>query len=108
MNLKINLENIHSPCQQCLIHNHSYSPNDDICQRCEYNIAIVVLKEVLKQNDYCWLCKNVIHIKGGYVDCKLNHDGCKDCGSYTIDWNAIVEEYQLTKKLIKECEDEEW
>ena len=61
-----------------------------MCQGCEYNIAIVVLKEVLKQNDYCWLCKNVIHIKGGCVDWKRDHDWCKACGSYTIDWNAIV------------------
>lgn len=93
--MKINLENIHSPCQQCMIRGHLYSPDNGSCQRCEYNIAIVVLKEVLKQNDYCWLCKNVEHIKGGYVDCKLNHDGWKDCDSYAIDWNAIIKEYQL-------------
>ena len=96
--MKINLENIYSPCQRCMIHGY---PDDNVCQSCEYNIAIIILKEVLKQNDYCWLCKNVIHIKGGYVDCKLNHDGCKDCDSYAIDWNAIVKEYQLNQLIEK-------
>ena len=62
--MKINLENIHSPCEQCFIHAYSYSPDNDGCQRCEYNIAIAILKEVLKENDYCTLCKNVEHIKG--------------------------------------------
>lgn len=93
--MKINLNKIHSPCQQCMIHGYSYSPDNDGCQRCEYNIAIVILKEVLKANDYCNLCENVEHIKGGYTDCIFNHDGCKDCDSYSIDWNTIAKEYQL-------------
>ena len=61
--MKINLKNIHSPCEQCFIHGYSYSPDNDGCQRCEYNIAIAILKEVLRENDYCTLCKNVEHIK---------------------------------------------
>lgn len=93
--MKINLENIHSPCQQCMIHGYSYSPDNDGCQRCEYNIAIVLLKEILKANDYCNLCGNVERIKGGYTDCKLGFEGWRSCDSYTIDWNAIVKEYQL-------------
>lgn len=93
--MKINLKNIHSPCQWCMIHGHLYSP-DNSCQSCEYNIAIVILKEVLKSNDYCSLCGNAEHIKGGYTECKLGFEGClKDCNSYKIDWNAIIKDYQL-------------
>ena len=98
--MKINLENIYSPCEQCFIHGYSYSPDNDGCQRCEYNIAIVILKEVLKENDYCTLCKNVEHIKGGYTDCKLELDGWRKCNSYVIDWNAIIKEYQLENMII--------
>ena len=81
--MKINLENIHSPCINCIIRGHSYSLDDNLCQSCEYNISIRMLKEVLKQNDYCNLCKYVEHIKGGYTDCQ----------NYTIDWNTVAKEY---------------
>ena len=37
--MKINLENMHSPCIQCYLRGKSYSPEDEFCQRCEYNIA---------------------------------------------------------------------
>lgn len=93
--LKINLINMHSPCQNCYIHGHLYSSDDRCCQSCEYNIAIQILKEVLRQNDYCSLCKNVELIKGGYCNCKLGFDGWKNCNSYVIDWSAIIKEYQL-------------
>lgn len=98
--MKINLENTHSPCEQCFIDGHRYFPEDDKCQRCEYNIAIMILKEVLKSNDYCNLCGNVEHIKGGYTDCKLGFDGYGVCNSYKIDWNKIVDDYGLSE-LIK-------
>lgn len=93
--MKINLQNIHSPCEQCL-----GSHYDGMCEKCEYNIAIVILKEVLKKNDYCNLCGNVEHIKGGYTDCKLgfNHSSC--CNSYLTDWKEIVDVYDLNE-LIK-------
>lgn len=97
--MKINLKNIYSPCQQCAIRGHLYSPDDNCCQRCEYNIAIIILKEVLKANDYCNLCGNVEHVKGGYVDCKLGFKGCRDCDSYKIDWKAIVKDYQLEELM---------
>ena len=97
--MKINLENIYSPCEQCLIHGYSYSPNNDRCQSCEYNIAIAILKEVLKSNDFCTLCKNVEHIKGGYTDCKFGLDGSRQCNSYTIDWKAIIKDYQLESTI---------
>ena len=44
--MKINLENIHSPCMNCIMRGHSYSPDDNLCQSCEYNISIQMLKEV--------------------------------------------------------------
>lgn len=95
MPLKININKIYSPCQFCYERGKLYSIGNESCQQCEYNIAIQILKEVLKQNDYCNCCKHVIHVKGGYTDCQLNNDGYKDCNSYTIDWNAITKEYQL-------------
>ena len=97
---KINLNNMHSPCQLCMTHGHLYSVDSEICRRCEYNIAIAILKEVLKQNDYCILCKNVEYIKGGYTDCKLGFEGyLRDCDSYTIDWDAIIKDYQLEEMV---------
>jgi hypothetical protein len=52
-----------------------------------------MLKEVLKQNDYCNLCKYVERIKGGYTDCSVGREGWRDCQNYTIDWNAVAKEY---------------
>lgn len=95
--MKINLDNVHSPCEQCL-----GSHYDSTCEKCEYNIAIVILKEVLKANDYCNLCGNVEHIKGGYTDCKLGLEGSyKDCDSYKIDWDVIVKDYRLNQLIEK-------
>ena len=91
--MKINLENIHSPCMNCIMRGHSYSPDDNLCQSCEYNISIQMLKEILKQNDYCNLCKYVERIKGGYTDCSVGREGWRDCQNYTIDWNAVAKEY---------------
>ena len=75
--MKINLENIHSPCMNCIIRGHSYSLDDNLCQSCEYNISI----------------KYVEHIKGGYIDCSVGLGGWRDCQNYTIDWNAVAKEY---------------
>lgn len=60
----------------------------------------MVLKEVLKQNDFCNLCGNSEHIKGGYTDCKLGYVNSRCCNSYKIDWGVIMDDYQL-KELIK-------
>lgn len=97
--MKINLENIHSPCEQCFIDGHRYFPDDDKCQRCEYNITIVLLKEVLKTHNYCSLCKN-LYSESGFGCCKLNGKGCHNCDSYEIDWEAIVRKYQIDRIII--------
>ena len=92
--MKINLEGgIYSPCMNCLRQGYEYSPDNPYCQSCEYNISIQILKEVLKQNDYCNMCLYVDRIKGGYTDCSIGCESWRKCQNYTIDWNAIVKEY---------------
>lgn len=97
--MKLNLNNMHSPCMECYIHGgHSYSPDYVGCQRCEYNIAIQLLKVVLKFNDYCTLCKNRNNLGGGYWDCKITgRDDC-DCNiekDFAIDWHEAFREYGI-------------
>ena len=96
--MKLNLENIHSPCQQCFNHGHLYSSYDDKCQSCEYNIAIKLLKVVLKDNDYCTLCKNRVNLGDGCYDCKVN--GNNDCicdveNDFLIDWEYAFKDYGI-------------
>ena len=94
--MKINLENTHSPCSQCYINAKLYSPDDETCQRCEYNIAIYLLKIMLKTYDYCTLCKNRIRLGGGYLDCKINEKDCGVCdieSDFIIDWKEVFNEY---------------
>ena len=94
--MKINLENIHSPCVQCYLRGKSYSPNDESCQRCEYNIAAYLLKRVLKANDYCDCCKNKNRLGGGYWDCKINENDDGECNidtDFIIDWEKVFKEY---------------
>lgn len=87
--MKINLDNMRSPCMECYIHGgRSYSPDDVGCQRCEYNIAIQLLKVVLKSNDYCTLCKNRDNLGGGYWDCNITKD-------FAIDWHEAFREYNI-------------
>ena len=98
--MKVNLESMHSPCQQCYIHGHLYSPDDPSCRRCEYNIAVQLLKIVLKFNDYCTLCKNKNNLGGGYWDCKVT--GNDDCmcnveKDFSIDWQAVCDEYGIER-----------
>lgn len=94
--MKLNLKNIHSPCQNCYIRGVLYSPDSDGCQRCEYNIAVQLVKVLLKFNEGCSLCKNGNNLGGGYWDCKkVSNDYCvcnvsKD---YEIDWQAAFKEY---------------
>lgn len=94
--MDLNLKNIHSPCQNCYIHGHSYSTDDDTCQRCEYNIAIQLVKVLLKYNEGCSVCKNCNKLGGGYCDCKIesNNDyGCNVIKDFVIDWQAAFKEY---------------
>lgn len=94
--MKINIYNTHDPCTNCYIHGHEYSEDSDYCQRCEHNIYVQILKEVLKQNDGCLLCMYSESIGGGYIDCTLEHNiGCEACNDYTIDLDATIEDYKL-------------
>ena len=95
--MKLDLDNMQSPCVQCYIRGAEYSPDDVDCQRCEYNIAIQILKTVLKVNDYCTLCKNRNNLGGGYWDCKIGNDDCT-CEveeDFLIDWKAVCEDYGI-------------
>ena len=94
----LNSKDIHSPCQSCAIRGHTYSPNDTSCQKCEYNIAIQILKRVLKDNDYCKHCKNREYHRGnygGYYDCKFDDKDfvCVTERDFVINWDSVFEEY---------------
>lgn len=49
--MKVRLNRIHSPCEACFVKGIYYNPESFHCQRCEYNIAIGLLKKMLKIND---------------------------------------------------------
>ena len=96
--MKVRLDDVHSPCGMCFLKGIFYDPNSIICQRCEYNIAIKLLKKVLKENDYCTLCKNRKRLGGGYWDCAITGDDdgcCKHEEDFTIDWEATCNEYKI-------------
>lgn len=85
--MKINLESIHSPCQQCYIHGHLYSPENNMCQRCEYAIAIEILHSVLTTIG----CSNCAYCRK-YKDCTIpSGEECKWC----IDWDAVVKNFNV-------------
>lgn len=81
--MKINLENISSPCVQCYLRGKSYSPDDESCQRCEYYIAIYLLKRILQRNNHCDFCKNKNNLCG---ECNIN-------SHFVIDWEKTFKEY---------------
>lgn len=89
--------NIYNPCMSCNIKGHSYSFDDEICQKCEYNIAIKTLKKVLKENDYCQHCNHKKYFGGGYYDCKLNNDygSYLNCKDFEINWESVFKEYDI-------------
>lgn len=94
--MELNLKNMHSPCQNCYIHGHSYSPENTTCQGCEYNIAVQLVKVLLKFNEGCTLCKNCNRLGGGYWDCKITGNDdcvCNVTKDYAIDWQAAFKEY---------------
>lgn len=94
-----NFKNIHSPCEKCNIRGHLFSPDNEHCQRCEYNIAISMLKRVLNDNDYCKHCLNREYHRGnygGYYDCKFSDDKdflCVTERDFIINWDSVFEEY---------------
>ena len=81
--MNVILENIHTPCQQCYMHGYSYSSDSDICQRCEYNISIELLKRILRMGSMCNFCKH-------YNACILPAGEC----NYSIDWNKAFKVYK--------------
>lgn len=96
--MKINLKNKHSPCMMCIIKGSSYDENSASCQSCEYNIAVQILKRVLKENDYCDFCKSCASLGGGYYACAAGHDDnntCKHGENYHINWQKVCEAYEI-------------
>lgn len=96
--MKLNLKDIHSPCANCYTKCHSYSSDDPICQACEYNIAICLIKVMLRFNEGCPLCKNSIRLGGGYFDCKLTENGdciCDAMKDYVFDWQEVFKDYEV-------------
>ena len=94
--MKIDLENTHSPCSQCYIRGILYSPDNELCQRCEYNISAYLLKRMLRMYDYCTFCKNRDHLGGGYWECKIDGNDCGECNidtDFVIDWEEVFKEY---------------
>ena len=94
--MELNLKDMHSPCLNCYIHGHLYSPESVTCQGCEYNIAVQLVKVLLKFNEGCSICKNSNNLGGGYWDCKI--EGNDDCvcnvtKDFAIDWQAAFKEY---------------
>ena len=96
--MKVRLDDIHSPCQMCFLRGIFYNPDAIRCQRCEYNIALKLLKRVLKENDHCTLCKNCKRLGGGYYECSAKYDddgSCKKGENLLIDWELVCKEYNL-------------
>ena len=87
---------MNSPCTDCYIHGQYYSPSNEKCRRCEYNIAIQLLKKMLITNNYCSLCEHRVRLGGGYWDCNLTEStACEDEKNYCIDWKAAFDEYDI-------------
>ena len=95
--MTINLENMHSPCAMCFSKGILYDPDLNNCQRCEYNIAIQLLKRMLYQKLYCDACKDSTSLGGGYCECVAPDDDnyCKNGEKLVIDWEMACKEYGL-------------
>ena len=94
--MKINLENIHSPCSQCHTHGILYSPDNELCQRCEYNIAIYLLKRILSFYDDCNVCKHQDYLDDIYFYCKLSKEDrlCDIDTDFDINWEKVCKKYE--------------
>ena len=96
--MKVNLRNKHSPCLTCYSKGILYDENSEHCQSCEYNIAVQLLKRVLKENDYCDFCKSRASLGGGYYTCAAGYDDkgtCRLGENYNIDWQKVCEAYGI-------------
>jgi len=94
------LAKVTSPCTNCYIRGHKFSHEDEYCQKCEYYISVLTLKYILKVNDCCMHCANIIVLGGGYFGCKLQKEPaeCSTIKDFSIDWISILNEYNLIKK----------
>lgn len=91
----VDFKNIHSPCERCYIQGHSFSSEDTSCQRCEYNIAIIALKRILKDTDGCRFCQNYSHLGKGHHGCKLNLPmDCSADHDFIINWDIVFKDYK--------------
>lgn len=88
--MKVRLDDIHSPCRMCFLKGIFYDPNSICCQRCEYNIAIKLLKRVLKKNDHCTFCN-----KHGICAVTDAENNCKQGENLIINWEAVCNEYKI-------------
>ena len=93
--MKMNLKDKSSPCVTCYMHSgFSFSEHNASCQKCEYNIAIQLLKRVLKDNDYCQMCNHVEKDHGEFY-CKFDYDK-KDClDNFSINWEKACWYYDM-------------
>lgn len=82
--------NKYNPCQACLMSHYG----ENCCNKCEYRMVLILLEEVLKENDYCNLCKNCVRLGGGYYDCALDQERNRDC-NFEIDWELAFKEYGI-------------
>ena len=89
--MKINLTDRFSPCFMC---DDGYLPDSDNCQRCGYNIAVQVLRKVLRENDYCTYCKNRVRLGSGCYDCKVI-EPCVPEDHFRIDFDAVCNDYKI-------------
>lgn len=77
--MKVRLDDVRAPCRMCFLKGIFYNPDSICCQCCEYNIAIKLLKRVLKEELYCSVCKNSKSLGGGYYECAKCYDDDGSC-----------------------------
>ena len=96
--MKISLNNMHNPCMLCSLRDIPFDPVSSPCLSCEYDIAIKVLKSMLKEELYCSVCKNSKSLGGGYYECSKGYDEdgfCKKGENLDIDWEIACGEYGI-------------
>lgn len=89
-------DRMHTPCMMCYIRGGGYDPEHESCQSCEHNVAIKILRAILRTDYQCRFCRNRNNLGGGYWGCKLpgREDGCcKEYYDFLLDWEEICKEY---------------
>ena len=82
--MKVNLENMYSPCRTCYTIGRTYSLEDPVCSRCEYAISMELLHCVLGIDSECNFCSK-------YDCCAATADKCQ----WQIDWKKAFESFSL-------------